>query len=334
MTMASTTSVPVSRRRFLTISAAMAGMAALPGRLAARSYRTFTWRGAALGATATLSLQHHDEAQAKAAIAECLSEVARLEAIFSLHRPDSALVRLNAKGRLDDAPLDLRILLNEALTLAERTQGAFDPTVQPLWALYASHFRAGTTAADEPAARDIEAVLHRVGWQKIACDGGSIRLLVPGMSLTLNGIAQGYITDKAGEVLRARGFTHVLVNMGEQLALGPKWDGTSWRAGIADPAAPETAIAEVELVAGALATSGGYGTCFDGAGRFSHILDPRTGRPARSWGSISILSDRATLADGLSTALMILPAHEARSLLGHASRAYAIPANGVAGSWL
>jgi thiamine biosynthesis lipoprotein len=155
------------------------------------------------------------------------------------------------------------------------------------------------------------------------------------MALTLNGIAQGYITDKVGETLRARGFSHVLVSMGEQLALGPKWDGAAWRVGIADPAAPEKAIAEVPLAGGALATSAGYGTSFDRAGRISHILDPRTGRPAETWASISVIAPSATLADGLSTALSVSPRAEGQALLGKLGcRAFAIAEPGSPGNWI
>jgi thiamine biosynthesis lipoprotein len=153
------------------------------------------------------------------------------------------------------------------------------------------------------------------------------------MSITLNGIAQGYITDKAGELLKSRGFTNVLVNMGEQLALGPKSDGRPWSIGLASPSMPDAIVTELPLSSGAVATSGGYGYLFDAAGRFPHILDPRTGRAAASWASISVVSDRATLADGLSTALMVLPGSQARTILG-SNRAYAVAMHGNGGHWL
>jgi thiamine biosynthesis lipoprotein len=159
-------------------------------------------------------------------------------------------------------------------------------------------------------------------------------MLDAGMALTLNGIAQGYITDKVGDLLKARGFVHVLVNLGEQLALGPKWTGDAWIIAIADPAGQGRSITQIPLQCGAVATSGGYGCRFDEAGNFTHILDPRTGAAKCQWASVSVLADRATLADGLSTALAIAPPADARRLLGGTARAFAVPLNVNAGLWL
>jgi thiamine biosynthesis lipoprotein len=320
----------INRRRFITIAAAVG---VVPRTAFARELQAFTWHGVALGAEASLTLQHYDKAEAADAINACVAEVARLENIFSLFRPDSALQQLNTNGRNDDAPADLRLLLAEALRLAEVTGGAFDPSIQPLWALYARHFNAHPEARDGPDIRDVTAARRLVDWRNIDVDGGSIRFLVPGMAVTLNGIAQGYITDKAGDLLKARGFEHVLVNMGEQLALGPKWDGSTWQVAIADPVQPSRTIATLPLASGAVATSGGYGCRFDTDGRFTHILDPHTGAPAREWSSVTVMATRATTADGLSTAVAAAPASEATRILGGLARGYVVAANARAGRW-
>jgi len=205
----------------------------------------------------------------------------------------------------------------------------------------ARRFYARTSTAPRPVtslrcwrAAAIERAKARIDWRKVEIDGAAIRLGEPGMAVTLNGIAQGYITDRVGDLLRARGFEHVLVNMGEQLALGPKWDGEAWRVGIADPGAPQRPLLEVPLRRGAVATSGGYGFRFDPAGRFTHILEPKTGAPARQWASVTVICDRATTADGLSTALTVVPAEHAASLLPHGARAYLIPSGDAGGNWL
>jgi thiamine biosynthesis lipoprotein len=299
-----------------------------------------TWRGVALGAHASLTLQHANDSAGREAIAECLTEVARLESIFSLHRPDSAIATLNRTGELADAPGDFRILLAQALSLAERTGGAFDPTVQPLWSLYARHFAKAGTAPEGPSDREVDEARILVGWRHVEINGAAVRLAKSGMAITLNGIAQGYITDKVGAVLRRRGFDHVLVNMGEQLALGPKADGTAWQIGITEPharsasGAEEAISARIPLSGGALATSETLGTTFDPAFSVSHILDGRTGRPAQAWSSVSVLAPTATLADALSTALAILPAVEAPRLLGSDCRAFLISGHGQGGVWL
>jgi thiamine biosynthesis lipoprotein len=324
----------LTRRRFVSVLAAASIASLVPGGARARHVSTFTWEGIALGAKARLSLQHRDPSVAKSAIAACLDEVARLEAIFSLYREDSALVRLNTSGRLDAAPADLRLLLAEALALAERSNGAFDPTVQPLWSLFARHFSDPGADPEGPPRDAIEKTAARVGWRKVAIEGATIRLCEPGMALTLNGIAQGYITDKVADLLRERGFRHVLVDMGEQLALGPKWDGEAWRVGIANPAAPDTPLLELPLTNGAIATSGGYGYRFDPIGSFTHIIEPNTGVPARRVAGVTVVADLATTADGLSTALAVVPAERAPAILPPKAHAYLIPIGSQTGYWL
>ena len=324
----------MTRRRFVSVFAAAGAVSLYPRGLRAAEPQTFTWEGVALGAQARLTLQHSDAASAKAAVAASVVEVARLEAIFSLHQADSALSRLNRLGRIDDAPAELRELLAEALILSRLSQGAFDPTIQPLWALYAEHFANPGAAPEGPSRKAIADALALVDGRNVVIDGAIIRLGSPQMAITLNGIAQGYITDRVGSLLRERGFEHVLVNMGEGLALGPKWDGSSWTVGIADPHEPTSILTELSLDRGAVATSGGYGYQFDAAGRFTHILDPKTGKPARRWASVTVTADNATLADGLSTALAVAPAELAGTMLEARARACVVPLESASLHWL
>lgn len=326
---------PVTRRRFITLTAAVAGAFAIgPDRARAQAAQTYTWRGVALGANASLTLQHSDESAARSAMAACLTEVARLEAIFSLHRADSAIVALNANGRLDDAPADLRRLLGDALRLSRETNGAFDPTVQPLWQCYADHFASGNGDPAGPSATVIERAINLTGWRDVVISGSSIVLARPGMAITLNGMAQGYITDRVGDLLRSHGFTNVLVNMGEQCALGPKWNGEAWAVQVSDPNRADRALATLDIASGAVATSSYTGFSFDAARRFSHILDPISGAPARAWNSVTVLAPSASRADGLSTAIAASTAEtEWRGVLGTA-RALVQAAPGSTVRWI
>lgn len=323
----------MTRRRFISVLAVAGAVSLLHRGLRAAEPQTFTWEGVALGAQARLTLQHTDTAYAKAAIAACVSEVARLETVFSLYQVDSALSRLNRWGRIDDAPAELRELLSEALRLSRLSQGAFDPTIQPLWRLYADHFADPGASTEGPSENAIANALRLVNWRQVEIDGASVYFGKPHMALTLNGIAQGYITDRVGMLLREQGFEHVLVNMGEGLALGPKWDGRTWTIGIANPQEPSVILTELSLDKGAVSTSGGYGYQFDRAGRFTHILDPKTGDPARRWGSVTVVADSATLADGLSTAMSVAPIEVAAPILSGRGRAYVVPL-GSAPYWL
>ncbi len=297
-----------SRRRVIGIVAAAGGLGlSLPawkGMAFAPKIIPTHWRGVALGATARITLYHPDEAVAQALIKRAVDEVHRLEMVFSLYRADSALSRLNARGGLDNPPLDLVRLLGQARNVSEQTGGAFDVTVQPLWELYSRHYR--TPQAAELAQAAIDRALDRVGYEALKIDGARIAFARPGMAATLNGIAQGYITDRVAELLRAEGLDNVLIDLGEIRGLGGHPDGRPWTVGIKDPTAPGTIGKTFPLNNRAVATSGGYGLTFDAAGRHSHVFDPRTGLSPLRYASVSVFAPQATLADALSTALMNL----------------------------
>ncbi|MEI8394804.1 MAG: FAD:protein FMN transferase [Rhodospirillaceae bacterium] len=306
----------IGRRRFLGISAATAGLALLPfgpGPVQAEGVRV--WRGSALGADACIQLHHPDSAEAERLIALCVTEVERLEAVFSLYRPDSALSRLNRTGELVAPPLDLVRLLSESAGFSARTGGAFDPTVQPLWQLYAGHFATPGTDPDGPSTERVQAALARVGWREVRVDSDRIALARPGMALTLNGIAQGYITDRVIERLRAAGVERVLADLGETRTLGRHPDGTPWRVGLENPFNRGTITGMLDLENQAISTSGGYGTVFEPAGRFNHLFDPASGRCAERWPAVSVVAETATTADALSTAFCFLPLETMRTVL-------------------
>ena len=128
--------------------------------------------------------------------------------------------------------------------------------MQPLWELYAEAFfeRAGQTPPDLPRLQ-VRAAVARVGYRKLLVSGD--RIAMPnGTAVTLNGIAQGYITDKVVDLLRAGGIDHSLVDMGETRVMGTRPDGRSWDVGIADPDEPTRIAAVLPLVDRAVATSG------------------------------------------------------------------------------
>ncbi|MCC6533463.1 MAG: FAD:protein FMN transferase [Burkholderiales bacterium] len=322
-----------TRRRFLSIVAACAAAGPIALARGMTAPAVSTWRGTVMGAAAAMTLVHPDRAKARAAIDACVDEIARLEAIFSLYRADSALVRLNAAGALYAPPHELVELLAFGLALARASEGAFDPSIQPLYRLYACHFARGAVRA--PSQEEIARVLRRVDYRSIEVGSDRIRLRKPGMAITLNGIAQGFITDRAADRLRAAGFDHVLVDLGEARALGQRADGLPWQAAVRDPRDPARMLATLALGEGpgafpALATSAGYGTTFGPDPRIHHLLDPYTGRSANHYLSVSAAAPRATLADGLSTTLSLLAPPRAHALLARyaSARAYFVDSLG------
>jgi len=300
-----------SRRRFLRIAASFAGYNALQADRGLAAPALHLWRGVALGADCEIQLYHPDAPAAERLIAACVAEARRLEAVFSLYRPDSALCRLNRGATLEDPPADLLRLLSECHEMHDLTGGAFDPTVQTLWNLYASHFSRADADPAGPGPARIAAALAHVGWKKVAFDESRVAL-APGMALTLNGIAQGYITDRVCDLLRREGVGHTIVDMGELRALDTRPDGSLWRVGLEN--GKREIKHTVELASRAVATSAAAGTAFDTSGKFAHHFDPHTGAARPIWSSVSVIAQTATMADGLSTAFSMLPADSIRRI--------------------
>jgi len=323
-----------TRRRFVSVVACCSALGPLQTALAAPSVAPTVWRGSALGAAASMTLVHPDRDKARARLEACVQEVERLESVFSLYRTDSALSRLNAQGRLDAPPQELLELLSFALSLSQRSGGAFDPSVQPLYRLYADHFAQPGAAPGGPSAQAVAAARRLVDFSAVELRPGRIRLR-PGMGLTLNGVAQGFITDRVAQLLRDDGFDNVLIDLGEARALGHRPGGAPWRAAIADPRQPGATLFELSLGEApgawpALATSAGSGTRFGSDPRLHHLLDPLSGRSANHYQSVSVVAARAMLADGLSTTLSVAAPDRAAQVLASypSARAFLLDATG------
>lgn len=324
-----------SRRRMLQISAAGCGSAILSsaGYVAGDILKPVLWRGIALGAPAEIRLYSADTEEARAILKRAVAEMRRLEAVFSLYQSQSALFRLNRDGTLGAPPLDLIRLLSSAKAVSAATEGAFDPTIQPLWALYAEHFANNPKAGYGPPPEEITEVLELVGWSAVTLSPEWISFARYGMGLSLNGIAQGYITDRVADLLRREGLSHVLVDMGETRGLGSHPSGRPWRVGISAPDGSSEIIREIRMTDRAVATSAPLGTKFEPSGKFHHLLNPRTGLCSSLYRSVTVTASSATLADAFSTAFTVMAWRDVHTLVSKMPdlRVHALDAKGV---WL
>lgn len=272
----------LTRRRFLTIAAAAT---ACPASVSAD---VSLWRGRALGADVTLKLAGAGGEASGRIWRKVARALRQIEGQFSLFA-DSDLTRLNAVGRLAFPSADMREILQLAGDVHRATGGVFDPTVQPLWQAMARGHKTD-------AARAL------TGWDKLTLTDDEIALR-PGMALTLNGIAQGFATDRIAALMRGEGFDDVLIDAGEVMALGRK-NARPWQAGIAGP--DGHLLHRISLSECALATSSPMGTRI---GRDApHILHA-DGR-APYWNTVSVSARSAALADALSTAFCLMPRPE------------------------
>ena len=298
---------PLSRRRFISISASTLAVGLIPGTAPMAQMQSVRWQGIAMGAHAELTLIHPNRKQAEKALQLIQNEIRRLETVFSLYDQSSALSRLNRSGVLDAPPLDLIRCLDDARKISQITAGAFDVTVQPLWDLYARHFSADQKEGNGPSPLELKRATALVDYKSVQFSPQQISFAKPGMAVTLNGIAQGYITDRVTERLKEHGFLNVLIDLGETRGLGLREDASPWQVGIKDPDKPDRLFRKIALNDKALATSGGYGTRFGSTDQHHHLFDPKSGRSATGWKSISVIADDATRADALSTAFYSMP---------------------------
>jgi FAD:protein FMN transferase len=317
MTLLGGTVPRMTRRRAIRVVAAAAGLPLMIAvlRAAAPSGQLFNWQGEVLGAVAEITLWHTDAALAHRTLLKIRGEIARYERIFSLYQNDSEIARLNEAGTLSRPSHELRGLVETSQRLGIISDGAFDITVQPLWRLYEAHFWSHAGIEADIVARAQDVARNLVDFRRI--DTGPVRIMFArdGMAITLNSVAQGYITDAVADLVRNEGFDSAVVDLGEFRTLGRHPKGHPWRLGIRNALTPDGIARTLELEDTALAVSGGYGTTFEPSGRFHHIFDPHTGASANGLADVAVIGPRATTANGLSTAICVAGEARAGALL-------------------
>lgn len=314
----------IPRRRFLYLASGSASLAVTSPLLVSKfhqnngldDFRTGALcrvkrKSWALGSTVTMTALHQDTAIASAALEAAFSELETVEQVMSIYRPESQLCRLNRDGRCDDPHPYLIEVLEAAAAMSQRTQGAFDVTVEPLWQ---SYWQAHSRGA-QPTAAEIASACRRVDWRHVEVTERRIRLLRSGTAVTLNGIAQGYAADRATEALRRHGVDQALIDTGEFGALGQGSDGDGWNVGIQHPRHADAFVAIANLAGRCLATSGDYATSFDKSFTTHHLFDPHSGRSASELASVSIVAESGLAADALSTATFVMGFDAGRQLV-------------------
>tara|TARA_B100000676_G_scaffold313025_1_gene390786 strand:+ start:6768 stop:7778 length:1011 start_codon:yes stop_codon:yes gene_type:complete len=268
----------------------------------------YNWRGSALGTDASILIEATDETVANDIFDHCEREIRRLENVFSLYLPTSAVTRLNRDGKINNAPPELFDLVSQCIRLGSLTDGAFDITIQSLWKLYASHFYSDNPNQTSPSEGDRAKALELVDYSKINVTSDQISFDVPDMAITLNGVAPGYVTDKITALLLDYGITNALVDIGETRSLGRHPSDRPWEIGVIDSKNPKNFDLTMKLMENeAVASSSRYGLLFDSTGRNHHLFDRFTGKSAMYNNGVTVVAPTATTADALSTAFGVMP---------------------------
>ena len=266
--------------------------------------------GAAMGSDLRLTASTADDATARAAFDRVFHEFERLDALMSVWRPGSEILRINASA--GDRPVavsaDVRSVLHTAHQISEWTGGKFDVTFGPLADVW--KFDAQNQDDSVPDEASIQSRLSLVDYRRIEIDdrAGTVFLPRRGMRVHLGGIGKGFAVERAVGILRQAGLGDFMIQAGGDLYVAGRKDGKPWKLGITDPRGPEgRTFAMLDLSDGTFSTSGDYARFFIKNGvRYHHLIDPATGHPARGCRSVTIVADSPLLADGLSTGVFIL----------------------------
>lgn len=261
--------------------------------------------GIAMGTFVAMTLIHESKDKAKDAINLAFDEIRRLEKILSRFENANTIARLNKDGHLKNLPPEVAYVIGESLEYFKLSRGNFDITVKPIMDLL-ENSKDGK-ARSLPGDKEIRKALKLVGSQNIRLDGRNVYFNIPGMGITLDGIAKGYIVDHAAKVISEQGIKNHLINAGGDIrASGSKPEGKPWTVAIEDPNKKGNYPDIIKIKGKAVATSGNYEIFFDQEKKFHHIINPRTGLSPALCSSVSILTSSTMKADALSTAVFVM----------------------------
>lgn len=270
-------------------------------------------QGLAMGTSWSVKVAAAPPARERRELGEWIAaRIEDIEQSMSTYRADSELSLFNAYADNDWYAVsdELCQVVDTALAISRRTDGAFDVTVGPLVELWG--FGPGEPVAAPPDLIQIEAAKRNVGYEKLAadCTRPALRKSVAGLHVDLSGIAKGYAVDAVATLLDARGIGDYLVEIGGDLrARGRNGSGEAWSIGIESPDRSARRVQRiVHLPDLAMASSGDYRNYFEHDGvYYSHTIDPRTGMPVQhALAEVSVVSATAMDADAWATALLVL----------------------------
>ncbi|MFH1479925.1 MAG: FAD:protein FMN transferase [Pseudomonadota bacterium] len=259
----------------------------------------------AMGTFLSMTLIHSSRDKAQEAMELAFDEVERLTGLMSRFDEKTAVAQLNKEGQLKGIPPEIEQVVAQALYFNKISQGAFDITVKPLVDLFRERFRKDGKVDIHD--REFIEALDLVGSHSIELKKGNIHFRKEGMGITLDGIAKGYIVDRASEILNRHHIENYLINAGGDIrTAGQKEDKKPWRVAIQDPFKRKNYPDVIHMGDGAVATSGNYEVYFDQEKMFHHIISPRSGLSPELTTSVSVIAPTAVNADALATGVFVM----------------------------
>jgi thiamine biosynthesis lipoprotein len=265
-----------------------------------------------MGTLVSVTAVHESSTLIQEAAGRAFQEMERLVNLLNRYDPQSALSFLNVEGSIDDPPPELLAVMCQSRYFHQASQGAFDPTVQPLVDLFRNGSSPGSVSGSEsdqglPSEDRILSALALVDGRKIEVGEDGICLGSPGMGVTLDGIAKGHVVDRMAAVLNEKGLQDFLIDAGGDIrASGAREDGKPWRVGVQDPKKQGDLPDVIGLTGGAVATSGSYEIYFDRDRTHHHIVSARNGTCPQKSQSVSVIAPTTLAADALATAVFVM----------------------------
>ncbi len=248
-------------------------------------------------------------------------EVDRIDRLMSVYKQNSAISFINRRAGREAVLVEPELFdfLQRCLAFSRQSRGAFDVTVQPLmrvWGFFGGQGRV-------PPATELRDALQKVGYRKLSLDPGrrTVRFRREGMALDLGGIAKGYAVDRVVSLLREYRIKRALVSAGGStvFGLGAPPGKTAWKVKVRDPVFPrdpQKSALTISLENQCLSISGSYENSFSLEGvTYSHIMDPRRGRPVQGLLSVAVVAGSGMKGDALDNALFVMGPENAQSYL-------------------
>jgi len=284
-------------------------------RLKSAQLKEFTDEKFLMDTLIQVTVYSDDEQRGKEALDKAFAEFERINNLTDRFPKDeentaasSDVIRINENAGIKPVQVstDTLNIVQRSLYYAQLSGGSFDITIGPIMDLWGF----GKNEQHVPSDDQIKKTLSLVDYRKVIVDpdNGTVYLQKPGMSLDFGGVAKGYATEEAAKVLRESGIKHALINAGGNVyALGTKPDGSPWRVGVRDPRNENGLIAVLSVKDTSVVTSGDYERYFEERGvRYSHLIDPSTGKQARDLMQTTVVTESSTDADILNKPLFVL----------------------------
>lgn len=267
----------------------------------AMSGYTASRQGTAFGTTVSVTATGRMRDHVEGALSASFDAIRAVERSMSLYDPKSEISRFNRAGFLQNPSPLFASVLGHSARAWKLTEGAFDPSVQPLW-------KAWSQAAAEGRAPNSSALAFarsRSGFEDVSVSTTGVAAARPGLELTLNGIAQGYAADLVAEIMRRHNIESAFINTGEFGGAGDLL-AHGRLIGIQDPRDPAALMGSVQVSRRFMATSGDYATAFTADFSAHHIFDPRSGSSPKELSAVTVLAPTGVMADALATAFMVM----------------------------